>query len=264
VLRSKPKRAAHYRGHPYPAKKLPDCSPHWTDVWLPRLSHFAQFGLFLFTLGISYFTVLPLYQKAVLEETIAKKEVEFNILTNSLNESYARLRSYAMKEFYIEAMPACGGLFIGRGRTDADTPSKPRAEQVFELNVPTCLVGLGGKFEVFKDLKAEDRRTFEVALLQIGQEIAAKRTQLVAEYETAAHRVTDADIAALPRDSFRVRTQEFIEKKLRGGVIDMNARRRLAESIAKEKLGSQYEEFIRDQVASLRSIRWNIAPHQHQ
>ena len=46
------------------------------DKWLPRLSHFSQFGLFIFTVGTIYFTVIPLYQKALLEEAIAKKEIE--------------------------------------------------------------------------------------------------------------------------------------------------------------------------------------------
>lgn len=256
MFKSKTKRAALYRGYQRQSQTSPDFTGHWADVWLPRLSHFAQFGLFLFTLGISYFTVLPLYQKAVLEETIAKKEVELGSLTKSLNESYIRLRSYAMREFYIEAMPACGGLFIEPGLSADDALKKPRAEKIFELDVQSCLIALGGKFEALKDLKPRDSQTFMVALVQIGKEIADKRTLSLAEYESAAQRVTNADIAALPLDSFRVRAQTFLEK-LRGGVPDMNARRKLAESIAKENVGIQYEHFIRDRVTSLRSIQWS-------
>lgn len=261
MLRSKTKRASQYRGHPSPTQKLPDCSTHWADIWLPRLSHLAQFGLFLFTLGISYFTVLPLYQKAVLEESIAKKEIEFNSLAKSLNDSYDRLRLYTMKEFYNKAMPVCSMLLFIELAPIADiTSRKLRAEQLFELDVQDCLMDLGSKVEALKDLKPEDRRTFEVALLQIGQEIATKKTTLLAKYEDAAKYVTDADIAALPQDSYRVRAQESIEKWQNGGVPDMIARRKISESIAKEKIGNQYQEFIRDRVVSLRSIQWRSSP----
>ncbi|MDO8776376.1 MAG: hypothetical protein Q7K57_48225, partial [Burkholderiaceae bacterium] len=53
----------------------------WFDIWLPRLSHLSQFGLFLFTVATIYFTVIPLYQKALLDEAIAKKEIDLRDAT---------------------------------------------------------------------------------------------------------------------------------------------------------------------------------------
>ena len=74
---------------------------NWIDVWLPRLSHVAQVGLFVFAIGGFYFTVLPLYQKALLEEAIAMKEVQLTAATNALDSAYSRNRTYAVREFYI-------------------------------------------------------------------------------------------------------------------------------------------------------------------
>lgn len=260
MLRSKTRRSSLFRGENRRAMQASNVTQHWADVWLPRLSHFAQFGLFLFTLGISYFTVLPLYQKAVLEESIAKKEIEYNELNKSLDVSYTRLRSYSMKQFYIEAMPVCSMLvFIGSKQATEEDKRKSRAEQLFELNVPECLTNLGEKVEALNELRPSDRKTFEAELNQIGRKIAAKRTELKAVYENAAQRVTDADFAALSKDLYTVQAQVFIER-IRGGIPDPAARRKISESVAKEKIGSQYQDFIRDQLRSLNSIEWIKAP----
>lgn len=261
MLRSKKTRAVFRRGLAGQTNRPHSGREHWADVWLPRLSHLAQFGLFLFTLGISYFTVLPLFQKAVLEEAIAKKEVELGVLTKSLDKSYGLLRVYAMRQFYIEAMPECGGLFVGRREIETgEPPKRTRAEMIFEIDVQSCLINLGGKVTGLKELRPEDLRTFQAELLKVGQAIAARKEKSLLEYATSAQRVTDADISALPGSSARVRMQEFLEKKMRGGVPDLRARREIAESMAREAVGSQYETFIRDEIRSLARVHWDRSP----
>lgn len=61
------------------------------DTWLDRLSHLSQFGLFLFTVGNIYFTVIPLYQKALLDEAIAKKEIDLIEATKAVTLKEAAL-----------------------------------------------------------------------------------------------------------------------------------------------------------------------------
>lgn len=251
MLRSKTPRAA----VKVPKVGVPASSePHWADIWLPRLSNLAQFGLFVFTLGFSYFTVLPLYQKAVLEEAVARKEIELAALNQSLEGSYTKLRAYAMRDFYIEAMPTCGGPFMERPSTSTQT-EKTYAQKLFDVDVPSCLAKLATQVESLRGLSAHDRETFDSVLRRISGEIRLQRQRAIADYESAGSQVTEADWASLPRDSFRVRTQEFIEK-LRGGQPDHAARKKILMDVAKERVGTEYENFIRERVVSLRKIEW--------
>jgi hypothetical protein len=209
----------------------------------------------VFTLVFSYFTVLPLYQKAVLEELVAKKEIELAALNKSLETSYAKLRFYAMSDFYIEAMPACGGLFIERQRFADVGPTKSRGEKIFDIDVPTCLKDLANRVESIKGLTPRDRQTFEAALASVSADIRQRRQDSLRAYEAAASQVKDSDWATLPPDSFRVRAEQTLEQ-LRGGVQDLAARRKIAEAFAKERVGTAYENFIRDRVSSLRKLKW--------
>ena len=74
---------------------------------MPRLSHLSQFGLFLFTVGTIYFTVIPLCQKALLEEAIAKKEMELKETTAALvKKEEALLRAQVDLDAKVVALEA--------------------------------------------------------------------------------------------------------------------------------------------------------------
>lgn len=232
---------------------------HWVDVWLPRLSHFAQFGLFLLTLGGFYFTVLPLYQKALLEEAIAKKELELATTTKVLDQSYSRIRTYAMREFYFNAAPTCSGLVLHRQDASASTErtekKQTRAELIFAINVPTCLQDMAEKTVALSELRSDDRKLFDTAITQLSVEMVELRKASLIQYETASSRVTDATVKALPSESYRVRAQELIEK-MNGGKVDYSARRKLAEDIAKENAVDEYRKSIVEGIRALEKIKW--------
>ncbi len=234
-------------------------SPHWSDVWLPRLSHFAQFGLFVLTIGSLYFTVIPLYQKAVLEEAIARKEVELAKLNTTLDTSYVRLRRYVVREYYIAATPPCSGLFTeieNPKLSDANKrPRVPRAETVYAIDVPTCLKKKAEELQALKDLRPDDRAVFDAALAKLSTELAAMREASLAAYNAAESSVTDADLDSLPRDSLRVQTQELFERAYGADAV-RDKRRKIAADMAKEKIGMKYEEAIRDGLRSLKNLKW--------
>ena len=235
-------------------------TPHWIDVWLPRLSQFAQFGLFVLTVGGFYFTVLPLYQKALLEEAIAKKEVELSAATKALDRSYSRIREYAMREFYIKALPPCSGLFFSRpenatAEVEKVEKKQTRAEFVFAIDVPTCLNDMANKTTALNELRPDDRKLFDAAVTRLGLELTEHQKVSQIEYKTAPSRVTDADVQAPPSESYRVKAQELIEK-WNGGKIDNPARRRLAEQIAMERTVEKFEKEIREGIRALENIKW--------
>jgi hypothetical protein len=99
---------------------LHDAHSSKLDVWLARLSHISQFGLFALTIGALYFTVIPLYKTAALEENIARRESELNATNTKLEaatielakvrfEIYERTRVEVIREI-VSSAPQCAGL----------------------------------------------------------------------------------------------------------------------------------------------------------
>lgn len=54
------------------------------DLWLVRFSYIAQIAILFLTAFAFFYTVIPLYQNAVLQESIAKKELEVKALSNNI------------------------------------------------------------------------------------------------------------------------------------------------------------------------------------
>jgi hypothetical protein len=261
MLRSRPPRRAHLRhANRSAVGSVGPSEPHWIDVWLPRLSHIAQFGLFVFTLGSIYYTVIPLYQKALLEEAIAKKETDLASLTKTLEASYVRIRSYAVREFSIAAAPKCSGLLQAPEKPvllgARAEPRKPRAENVYSIDVPTCLREAASRTSTLSELKPEDKRTFSEAVERLGVELLERRQKSLESYRAASSKITDEDIKALPPESFRVQHLKFLER-IPGRVVSRQEWRELAAQTAQEKVGAEYEQAIRDGLVALRKIPWS-------
>ena len=80
---------------------------HWLDIWLPRISHFSQFGLFVVTLGSLYFVVLPIYKVSVLDEAIARKEIELKESNELVEQNYKQVRKFAIEQFTYSVFANC-------------------------------------------------------------------------------------------------------------------------------------------------------------
>lgn len=75
--------------------------PHTTsrsafDTWLQRASHLAQIALVAITGFTIYYTVIPLYGKALVDEQIAQREIELQRVSDSLDKLYVNARRYAV------------------------------------------------------------------------------------------------------------------------------------------------------------------------
>jgi hypothetical protein len=57
------------------------------DVWVQRISHMSQLGLLILATFGYFYTVRPIYTKSILEEEIAKKQLEMKEKDNKLIES---------------------------------------------------------------------------------------------------------------------------------------------------------------------------------
>ena len=64
-----------------------------TDLVLPRVAHMSQFALVVLAFVGYVFTVLPVYQKSLLDEDIAKKTLELRVMEGNISKKEALLAS---------------------------------------------------------------------------------------------------------------------------------------------------------------------------
>lgn len=183
-----------------------------TDTWLQRLSHLSQFGLFLFTVGTIYFTVIPLYQKALLDEAIAKKEIdlieatkavtvkerelavaqtallkktkELDSTTNALAQAelkvYVQRRGSELGTFIHFVSAECSGLLI---RLPKGAELKPREkaqfEELLDLSPDKCLEKNFRESALKRALKPTDLAVFESELFRTAARLIGLREKSI-------------------------------------------------------------------------------------
>jgi len=150
------------------------------DVWISRLASISQSVLVVLTAAGFYFTVLPLYQKAALEEAIAKKESELKELTAALDKAYSRTRFGALKGFVFSAGVECSGLMLPARNLhligEIDPPDrKPYAQETLEIDPKKCLLNRFERSKALKEIRAQDRIILGEAVTKVTQELDQKR-----------------------------------------------------------------------------------------
>lgn len=104
------------------------------DIYLGRLSHFVQLGLFIITLWTLYYTVVPLYKSAQMEESLAKKELELEKIQRKATQIENELVRQEVHNFAVSAA-VCVGI------PEAFTPGRiVRIEDYPPGKVVSCIL----------------------------------------------------------------------------------------------------------------------------
>jgi hypothetical protein len=105
----------------HPWRRRPDPAPERmsrTDLWLQRLSAIAQIGLCLLAAFGLFYTVIPLYKSALLEEEIARKTRELERTQSALDQSYHHLRDQRVKLYIFKVGGPCTELMRSSRKLD--------------------------------------------------------------------------------------------------------------------------------------------------
>ena len=132
--------------------KRPFQTPHILDVWLPRLSNLAQVVLLVLTTGSLYFTVLTLYQKALLDEAIAKKEIELRTISAALESKYVQIRYLVIRDYILLTVPGCKDI-IRKILESADEPVP--LDATLTLDIKHCIVSAEPTIRSLDELREE-------------------------------------------------------------------------------------------------------------
>jgi len=229
------------------------------DVWLQRLSHLSQFGLLLFTVGAIYFTVIPLYQKALLDEAIAKKEGELKDANAALENAYARVRAAVIKDYVFFAGAECTGVLdppeslTGLGKSASARPSL--AERRFAIDVPACLTKVAKESVLLRDLRPVDRKVLDQKIVALGEELSTLKLRAMAQHSEVPSRAAANPNALPPPDGFTGRMLEFLSTR-ESPERHQQLVREAAIKAEQSRIGVAYADAIRQRVATLRDIEW--------
>lgn len=226
------------------------------DVWLQRIGIISQIGLFLFTIGTIYFTVIPLYQKALLDEQIARKQIEMEKLTIALDSAYVKIRSSVVSTYVTRAGAECSGLMISPSASIDEDQGYSAA--ILEIKPEECLSRELTSVQV-KELRPDDLALLRSEVIGIGrvleelrQKALARMTEPAQTAQVDPHKIPTGPTArAITEALLKGESAEF-QKKLLAQITFDHERANVAE---------QYGNSVRSQVLTLKSIEWPHAKH---
>lgn len=134
------------------------------DKWLHRFSLLSQCGLFMLTAWTIYYTVIPLYSKAILEEEVAKKTIELNLLNEKVDTAYGLIRSNLIKDFVRTSGIECSGLLIPPptlALIGKRSPNLSFEQQIIGIDVPSCLDKNRAALDFDTQLRTRDLTIFD-------------------------------------------------------------------------------------------------------
>lgn len=224
------------------------------DVWLVRASHVAQFGLFLITAGTIYFTVIPLYQKALLDEQIARREIELNRIQDELDVAYKKIRASSVSTYIFRVGVECSGVLLPVDQTGEESGERVDfAKRVLSISPEECL-RREIEMAALKELRPGDMSFFQVEVSRVGTRLEASRKEALDEYSGAEQRARNRPLD-MPRGPV---ARAMAEHLLTGESEDFrrNVLAQIAVDEERSAIGSAYGDKFRKEVSNLRKINW--------
>jgi hypothetical protein len=228
-------------------------APHKLDVWLPRIANFTQVALLALTAGGFYFTVLPLYQKALLDEAFARKEIELKQVTTTLDAQYAQLRQLAVREFVMRAEFDCSGLGETLRTALNNTSVKKSA---FSVDVKQCLLRHETIAPNLSVLRANDRNFFRIAVTKVADRLVTLQSEAAAGYTRAEKDVNDSNTDAYAaKREFSARQLALLSPYMKPDEVTARKRQNAVAQLREERIQA-YRSAVGEQLRGLNKMHW--------
>ncbi|MEA9706782.1 hypothetical protein [Xanthomonas campestris] len=144
------------------------------DLWLQRISLITQPILLITTLITIKLTVIPLYEKAQLDEILARREIELKNATEALNRVYPQARFYIAKQFSLNVYYNClqsksemEWVKSSPGTYPIDL--KKMWLEKLNFDIETCVNNLAKSEDTLKELYPSDQAILRDAIETFGR-----------------------------------------------------------------------------------------------
>lgn len=201
IVRIKPNRARALRAPPTPVRT-------WAEQHAPLAQIIGAYSTLaaVVVAGLGYwFTVIPLYQKAAVDEQLAKREAELKQLdvnlANARREAYQLVRSSLLEQTALRASYDCAAFWRQGGGTPVERISQ---------SLKSCLLKASESIVTTKRLNEEDGRKLMLTTDEFATDWEQRRLAVLEKIthlpSTAA---SDANVLA-PAGQYTKRVEEFL------------------------------------------------------
>jgi hypothetical protein len=212
----------------------------------------------VFTVGSIFYVVLPLYEKALLEEQISEKELRLSALEKRLQDTYRRLRDYSVSQFVFSAGAECSGLLLEPPPEAIRDERKNNsfAERALSIDPVECLNGQFDRSRDLQELTEQDRKFLFSEMQRIARELSQVRDASKKRFDMAA--ATVASTPSLVDTHKSARPGGIVERLL--GTMSEGGRERFAIFVAVDAeqaaAADVYSDSVRAKLSELRSVEW--------
>ena len=228
------------------------------DIWLNRLSHLSQIGLLIIAVFGYFYTVVPFYQKSLLDEQIAQKEIELKASKVALEDSYIQIREDLVGSYVFYVGAKCSGMF-DRPERLLDIGEKPppiteKYGKIFELDVKSCLFKeLNERKEISKLLRKNDLIYLSSKVDAVGSKINNLRTTSGHAFYTFRDKAISNPslLESIELDSHESNLLNAYRK-----YVSVAGYNKLKLSQELLKLQTEYEKNVRDEISKLNKFEW--------
>lgn len=256
------------------------------EAWAQALNHISQVGLFALGLAGFFYVVIPVYQKSVLEEAVAKLQVESKAASdaiaekekqlrqaslqlaavqkeaettaNDLDKTYRQLRAYGVVHLTFFLGPQCSGMLtrpLPLLRLGDPLPDPlDSARRYLEVNPQKCMEKEFLDWKFREQLRPTDLQVVKDAVRRIGVESERDRAQTLAQLNSLAERAK-ADPSILLPPYREILALPGTDKKTIDAMVFRNRLSRTADDLV-----SKYGESVRKRIDSLNSLKWEDPP----
>jgi len=241
-----------------------DSATSMLDIWLSRISHISQFGLFALTVGVFYFTVIPLYKVAVLEESIARRELELNETNEKLKaatldlekkdrELYKRDRQ-ELVEGISYAAPFCSGL-MGSHKTDAPEESSELGDNILKIDSAQCLRDRANRSKSEEILNPTDNSHLELTINNMVAKLEEAQKQASLDIATLSGRAAK-DPSILAPKGFNEEHLDNLLNIISPGLVSEEFDQKFAIERTRTAIIFDFANFVQKEISALRKIEW--------
>lgn len=227
------------------------------DFWLQRIGYLSQIGTLIVMVVTIFYTVMPLYRTASLEESISKKEIELKLLTNKIKKYETKERSLVLAGYVSRVSYDCTSLSKPSSLSSfsINTPPEKHKLTILSENIEDCLKKQEYVDNVINNLSSEDKLTFKINLDLLVDKIGRLRKEKIAEYYNIENKLKNNDISVIDNND-----PDYLI------LLDSLARQAGAsdESINEAKkhsyldlLEEKFEEDIRQEIHKFTELKWN-------
>jgi hypothetical protein len=158
--------------------------------------------------GLGYwYTVIPLYQKAAVDEQLAKRETELKQLDLDLvrtrREAYELVRASLLEQTALRASYDCAAYWREANGTPIDQISRSLAP---------CLAKASESIVATKRLNEEDSQTLTRATLEFSKTLEQRRLTTLERIKSVPTKAASDPTVLAPEGPYAAKVQEFLAK----------------------------------------------------